>query len=259
MGEQSSAVQRAQEPSGPKIVKFETLVERIDSVFNHIARRAYQIFEGHGSQHGHDVEDWLKAERELLCPVDIEMTETDKTLQIKAEVHGFNEKELEVSVEPTRLTITGKHETSKEETKDKMVYSETMASDILRVVALPAEVDAAKVTATVKNGVLNITVPKAAKVQTVRVSTPEERKPKEEPMSASAEHEARIANEMGAEMDEREEGRLQDERTEQEDLNQGMATGTHDSTHRGVKWPPSYRTRSKAAKPNQGPKDQENG
>lgn len=27
--------------------------------------RAYEIFEGRGAQHGHDIDDWLQAEREL--------------------------------------------------------------------------------------------------------------------------------------------------------------------------------------------------
>jgi len=30
-----------------------------------IARRAYQLYEERGGGHGHDVDDWLQAEREL--------------------------------------------------------------------------------------------------------------------------------------------------------------------------------------------------
>jgi hypothetical protein len=82
------------------------------------------------------------------------------------------------------------------------------------------------------------------------MSTEEERK------SKTAEELESIAEEIESEMEERDETRLEDERAEREDLNQGMATGTHDSTHRGVNWPPSYRIRRKAAKPNQGPKGQ---
>jgi hypothetical protein len=41
----------------------------------------------------------------------------------------------------------------------------------------------------------------------------------------------------------REEERLTGERIEQQDLNQGMDTGTHSSTHVGVDWGPSYRVR----------------
>jgi hypothetical protein len=32
---------------------------------SHIARRAYDLYLGRGCDHGHDVDDWLKAEREL--------------------------------------------------------------------------------------------------------------------------------------------------------------------------------------------------
>jgi hypothetical protein len=45
------------------------------------------------------------------------------------------------------------------------------------------------------------------------------------------------------EMELREEERLTGERIEQQDLNQGMDTGTHSSAHLGVDWGPSYRVR----------------
>jgi HSP20 family protein len=166
---EQSAVQRAQESNTPKIVKFDALADRIDDMFNAIARRAYEIFEGNGHQLGHDIEDWFKAESELLRRVNVEITETDDTLEVKAEVPGFSEKELEISVEPRRLTVTGKHEASKEEKKGKTVYSETSASNILRVIGLPAEVETAKASATLKNGVLKVTAPKAAKAQSARI------------------------------------------------------------------------------------------
>jgi hypothetical protein len=31
-----------------------------------IARRAYDLYKARGGEHGHDVEDWLQAERELI-------------------------------------------------------------------------------------------------------------------------------------------------------------------------------------------------
>jgi hypothetical protein len=45
------------------------------------------------------------------------------------------------------------------------------------------------------------------------------------------------------EVESRQEERLAGERIEQEDLNQGMDTGTHSSTRHGVDWGPSYRVR----------------
>jgi HSP20 family protein len=84
-------------------------------------------------------------------------------------VPGFSTKELTIDVEPRRLTISGKHETKEESKKGKTVYSEQCAKEILRVVDLPAEIDSSKVNATLKDGVLNLEMPKAAHAKTVRV------------------------------------------------------------------------------------------
>jgi len=141
----------------------------MDEVFSAISRRAFELFENNGRIFGHDVEDWFKAEKELLHSVPINITETGEGIEINAEVPGFNEKELAVNIEARRLTITGKRETSKEDKKGKTVYSETHSSQIFRVIDLPTEVETEKATATLKNGVLQLTMPKVAKAGTVRV------------------------------------------------------------------------------------------
>jgi hypothetical protein len=51
------------------------------------------------------------------------------------------------------------------------------------------------------------------------------------------------AEEMESEMEERDQARREEESGDWEDLNQGIQTGTHGSTHLGVRWGPSYRTR----------------
>jgi hypothetical protein len=53
-----------------------------------------------------------------------------------------------------------------------------------------------------------------------------------------------IADNLEAEMEVRDENRLEEERAEQQDLNQGMDTGTHDSVHRGVDWAPEFSVHS---------------
>jgi DUF2934 family protein len=50
--------------------------------------------------------------------------------------------------------------------------------------------------------------------------------------------------EFRGEMEQRQEGRQTIERIEQQDLNQGMDTGTNSSIHRGVNWGSSYRVTS---------------
>ena len=82
---------------------------------------------------------------------------------------GFSEKELEISIDPRRLTITGKREAKKEEKKARTVHAERCCDQVLRIVDLPADIETDKVTATLKNGVLEFTMPKVAKAQIVRI------------------------------------------------------------------------------------------
>ncbi len=72
-----------------------------------MTQRAFDLFERNGRIHGHDLEDWLVAEAELLTPVLLELSETDTELIVRADVPGFTEQDLEIIVEPERLFITG--------------------------------------------------------------------------------------------------------------------------------------------------------
>jgi HSP20 family protein len=170
MSEKATAVQLAKQPTTLKPFAPD-FFERAKSIFEEISRRAYEIFEGNGRTGGRDLDNWFQAERELLHPVHIQMSESGEALEIKAEVPGFHEKELSISVEPRRLVITGKRETKREESKGKTIYSETCAREVMRVVELPVEVQTEKVTATLKNGILELNLPKAAKAKSIKVES----------------------------------------------------------------------------------------
>ncbi len=143
--------------------------ERMNQLYDSIEKRAFEIFDRNGRWFGRDLSDWLQAESELLHPVHLEISETDGALNVRAEVPGFEAKELDIRVEPRELTISGKHETKEETKKGKTIYSERCANEILRCVELPAEIDSSKVSATLKDGILSIELPKVAAAKTVRV------------------------------------------------------------------------------------------
>ena len=164
---EATAVKRAEEPIPP--TKSISLLDQVEETISALARRAYDIFESNGRTFGRDLENWLRAERELLHPVQINITESDESLEVRAEVPGFSEKEIEIRVEAHRLAITGKRDTKKEETKGKTVYAEACSDQILRIVDLPADIEPGKVTATLKNGILQIILPKVAKGQPVQI------------------------------------------------------------------------------------------
>jgi HSP20 family molecular chaperone IbpA len=162
----ASAAQRAPSQNAPvKVVEQQSLSERANQMYEAIARRAFAIFESEGCPHGRDLEHWLKAETELLHPVPVTITETEDALTINAEVPGFSAADLQIGVEPGRLTIGGRKESKEEQRKGKAIYRDQRSSEILRVLSLPALVDASKATATLTNGVVELILPKAAKAQ----------------------------------------------------------------------------------------------
>ncbi|HZP32808.1 MAG TPA: Hsp20 family protein [Candidatus Acidoferrales bacterium] len=149
--------------------QIEDVFAHFDRIYEKLARRAFEIFSNNGKGFGHDLENWLQAESELLHPVHVEMTEQDGAVNVRAEVPGFEAKDLEIKLEPSRVTIGGKRETKGEHKNSKTIYHEHCANEILRVVDLPAEVATTKAEAKLKNGILEIHAPKGAAQKTARV------------------------------------------------------------------------------------------
>jgi len=158
----ATAVQTALSRPPVKAAKAKSLMERMDRLYDNISRRAFELFERDGWIHGHDLRHWLEAEREFLHPVHIRMEETEAEFVVHAEVPGFTASDIEVNVEPRRLTITGKRESKQEKKKAGVVYTEQCSDEIFRTMELPAEVNTTKVTATLQDGVLDVQLPKAA-------------------------------------------------------------------------------------------------
>jgi len=169
MSEKGAATQMALAPISVNAVAPKDLIERFERVYEEIANRAFSLFENDGRIFGHDLDNWFKAEAELLHPVHVNVTEAESAVTIQAEVPGFEAKDLEVTLEPQRLIISGRRETKEESAKGKTIYKEQCSNEILRSVALPFDVDASKATATLKNGVLELQAPKSAKVTTTQV------------------------------------------------------------------------------------------
>ena len=102
----------------------------------------------------------------------IEISETDKAIEVSAEMPGLERKDVEISIEDDALTIRG--EKKIEENKDKNVqHSERAYGVFLRVLQLPPGIDPSSVQATMSNGVLKITIPKPAKPEPKKIEVKE--------------------------------------------------------------------------------------
>jgi type II secretory pathway predicted ATPase ExeA/HSP20 family molecular chaperone IbpA len=143
-----------------KLFPGDPFFELAQEINDLIACRAYELFESKGFVHGHDREDWLRAESETLLNVPVDVTETETELTVRADVPGFGEKDLEVRVAPRSLCITGKRQEASEQKEGKTVYSERRSQHIFRVLDLPSEIDPDRVNATVRDGLLELKLSK---------------------------------------------------------------------------------------------------
>jgi len=92
----------------------------------------------------------------------IEMKEDDKSYHVEAELPGLDMKDINLDLRENTLAISGEKKCEKTEGTH---YTERSYGRFERVIALPQEVDADKVDAHFKNGVLTINLPKNPKAQ----------------------------------------------------------------------------------------------
>jgi HSP20 family molecular chaperone IbpA len=158
----ASAAQNATSRPPVNADHIEGSLERREHLNDAISRRAFELYEKEGRVDGQDLRHWLEAERQILYPVHIKLEDADSEFVVLADLPGFTASEIEVSVEPRRVIITGKRDSKEENMQGDAVYVEECSDEIFRTMDLPAEVNVLKVTAMLKDGVLTVQLPKAA-------------------------------------------------------------------------------------------------
>jgi len=90
----------------------------------------------------------------------IDIYDSKDSIVVKADIPGMTKDEIEVSVHGDTLVIKGEKKQEQEEKGKDYIRAERFYGAFNRVVSLPAAVDASKVNATYKNGVLELVMPK---------------------------------------------------------------------------------------------------
>jgi len=156
-------------PASVLRVTGDLIFDLASEIKDSIARRAYELFESRGFEHGHDREDWLRAESDILFNVPVDISEEKIELTVRADVPGFGEKDLKVRVAPRCLCISGGGEEAPEQKEEKAVYSRRRSKHIFRLLDLPSEIDPDGVKATIRDGLLEIKLPKVGLGEKVRM------------------------------------------------------------------------------------------
>jgi HSP20 family protein len=102
----------------------------------------------------------------------VEIAESNGDVTVKVQVPGVEKDQLNLSITDDTLTVRGEVRKEEKEEKKNFYRREIRYGAFQRLIALPTEVEAAKATAQLKNGVLTVKLPKAAqpKAQQIKVA-----------------------------------------------------------------------------------------
>ncbi len=90
----------------------------------------------------------------------VDLSETNKEYIVRAEIPGVDPKDFDISLNNNVLTIRGERKHEKETKEEDFHRVERVYGTFTRSIQLPGEVNADKVRANYKNGVLEIILPK---------------------------------------------------------------------------------------------------
>jgi HSP20 family protein len=111
------------------------------------------------------VEEWYSGEGQLLCDV----YEKGDYIIVKSTIAGVDPKDIDISVAHDVLTVRGSRE-MEEEVEDNDFYArECYWGSFSRSIVLPHEIDQKNVSASLKNGVLTIKLPKKYKSTSIKI------------------------------------------------------------------------------------------
>jgi HSP20 family protein len=95
----------------------------------------------------------------------LEFKEDENQFQLHLDIPGMERKDLDISVSGNVLTVKGERKEEEHKKGKGYFYSERRYGSFQRSVELPVEVDADKVAANYKDGVLELTLPKSEKAK----------------------------------------------------------------------------------------------
>lgn len=95
----------------------------------------------------------------------VEVAEMDDAYTVAVEVPGMGENEIEVTLGDGVITIAGEKREAKEEKREGCHFSERHYGSFRRTLSLPQGIDRDKSVASLKNGVLTVSLPKTAEAR----------------------------------------------------------------------------------------------
>ncbi len=150
-------------------------IQSLNNITNAIRNRANQLAQsgsgtgtGSGSGSGSSSDatrNWLQAERDLFCVPEATLSESDQQFSIQVAAAGNTSNNLEVIATSNSLTVrstSGNGMSSTSGSQGNIVFSDVDSRMLYRRFDLPSSIDTGQVTASLDNGMINISAQKAS-------------------------------------------------------------------------------------------------
>jgi HSP20 family protein len=111
-------------------------------------------------------EDWLS---EYEGQLTIDMYQTKDNVIIKSTIAGVKPEDIDVTIANDMVTIRGERVRDFEASSEDYFYQECYWGSFSRSVVLPVDVDIEQVNADLKDGILTVVLPKAAKAKAKKI------------------------------------------------------------------------------------------
>lgn len=157
------AEQKSEGKGQPQVWRpFETLRREVDRLFDDFGTGSWRaplrrsLFE---------MEPVFRRTLEVGPAPAVDIVEKDGAYEVTADLPGFDEKNIEVKLQNGSLSIKGERKSEKEEKKKDYHLTEREFGSFERRFTLPEGVDPDKIEASLKKGVLTVTLPKKPEAQ----------------------------------------------------------------------------------------------
>jgi HSP20 family molecular chaperone IbpA len=168
---------RAQRPPQRECIALSDATDCLLEAYDVVSRRAYENFLTRGAGPDGELQDWFRAERDLLLNFPIHLQESDRFVYALASVPGATAERLALGIESRWLVILAHHARNGHDKPDateglcaslhsgdsrglEPQLEEDRPAKSVCIVELPADVDAARAIAVLSDGILGIRMPK---------------------------------------------------------------------------------------------------
>ena len=125
--------------------EFDKLRKEMDRLWD-------SFFEGRPTRRAREEVEWLPS---------LDVAETKSDLVVKVELPGMDPKDIDISLSDGVLTIKGEKKQEKEEKEEGYHLIERSYGSFTRSIQLPKDVQSDKISASFKNGILKVVLPKS--------------------------------------------------------------------------------------------------